>query len=399
MADKKKAKNTQAYSWFIVVNYVRDNGVAGITPEDMKFMSNEEICQTVVNKWKTDTRQAVFTYCRSAEGMEHLHGILSSNSTVRFSTIKNFLGEKAHIEMTTGTKKEAEDYINKMGKYSEKGEVILAKYQVGEIKGRQGSRADIQVIRDAINEGLTWRAVMRLEDRFYSPKYISIIKNMYFDKRNKETPFKRDVKVHWLVGDSGSGKTGITLDLLKEYGEDGFFIVSDYQNPFDGYAGERIIVLDEFRGQIPYAVLLGMLEGYKKEMHARYANVLGLWDEVYISTIKTPEEVYSKMMEKEDSETDPISQLLGRLTDVSYCYRVNRPTGTKTDRDGNPAEFFRYTCKDYKGLELKYSGDTRLKRLKGLAKRDYLDNYRQEGDTVEAFNIKPDEETKDKEAA
>lgn len=395
----KKAKDTQSRSWFIVIDYVRDNGVAGITPEDMKLMSNEEICQTVANKWASDKRQAAITYCRSASGMEHLHGVLSSDSSVRFSTIKNFLGEKAHIEMTQGTKKEAEDYINKMGKYAEKGEVILAKFQVGEIKGRQGGRSDIQLIRDAINEGLTWRAVMRLEDRFYSPKYVSIIKNMYFDKRNKETPFKRDVKVHWLVGDSGSGKTGITLDLLKEYGEDSFFIVSDYQNPFDGYAGERIIILDEFRGQIPYAVLLGMLEGYKKEMHARYANVIGLWDEVYISTIKTPEEVYAKMMEKEDTETDPISQLLGRITDISYCYRVNRPTGTKTDRDGNPAEFYRYTCTDYKGLELKHSGDTRLKRLKGLAKRDYLDNHREEGDTVEAFNIKPNGETKDKEAA
>lgn len=395
----KKAKDTQSRSWFIVVDYVRDNGVAGITPEDMKSMSDEDICRTVVNKWITDKKQAAFTYCRSASGMDHLHGILSSNSTVRFSTIKNFLGEKAHIEMTQGTKKEAEDYINKMGKYAEKGEVILAKFQVGEIKGRQGGRSDIQLIRDAINEGLTWRAVMRLEDRFYSPKYVSIIKNMYFDKRNQETPFKRDVKVHWLVGDSGSGKTGITLDLLKEYGEDSFFIVSDYQNPFDGYAGERIIILDEFRGQIPYAVLLGMLEGYKKEMHARYANVIGLWDEVYISTIKTPEEVYAKMMEKEDSETDPISQLLGRLTDVSYCYRVNRPTGTKRDRDGNPAEFYRYTCTDYKGLEFKHSGDARLKRLKGLAKRDYLDNHREEDDTVEAFNIKPNGETKDKEAA
>lgn len=395
----KKAKDTQSRSWFIVIDYVRDNGVAGITPEDMKLMSNEEICQTVANKWASDKRQAAITYCRSASGMDHLHGILSSNSTVRFSTIKNFLGEKAHIEMTQGTKKEAEDYINKMGKYAEKGEVILAKFQIGEIKGRQGVRSDIQLIRDAINEGLTWRAVMRLEDRFYSPKYVSIIKNMYFDKRNQETPFKRDVKVHWLVGDSGSGKTGITLDLLKEYGEDSFFIVSDYQNPFDGYAGERIIILDEFRGQIPYAVLLGMLEGYKKEMHARYANVIGLWDEVYISTIKTPEEVYAKMMEKEDTETDPISQLLGRITDISYCYRVNRPTGTKTDRDGNPAEFYRYTCTDYKGLELKHSGDTRLKRLKGLAKRDYLDNHREEGDTVEAFNIKPNGETKDKEAA
>ena len=56
----KKSKNTQAYSWFITVNYVRDNGVAGITPEDMKTMSNEDICRTVVNKWITDKRQAVF---------------------------------------------------------------------------------------------------------------------------------------------------------------------------------------------------------------------------------------------------------------------------------------------------------------------------------------------------
>ena len=398
MADKK-TKDTQAYSWFIVVNYIRDNGVADITPEDMKLMSNEEICQAVVNKWITDKRQAVFTYCRSASGMEHLHGILSSNSTVRFSTIKKFLGEKAHIEMTQGTKKEAEDYINKMGKYAEKGEVILAKFQVGEIKGRQGSRSDIQLIRDAINEGLTWRAVMRLEDRFYSPKYVSIIKNMYFDKRNQETPFKRDVKVHWLIGDSGSGKTGITLDLLKEYGEDSFFIVSDYQNPFDGYAGERIIILDEFRGQIPYAVLLGMLEGYKKEMHARYANVLGLWDEVYISTIKTPEEVYAKMMEKEDTETDPISQLLSRITDISYCYRVNRPTGTKKDRDGNPAEFFRYTFDKYRELNKEGKFKSRLAELKVLAELDYYMMYHQEDDTVEAFNIKPDGDTKDKEAA
>ena len=395
----KKAKDTQSRSWFIVVDYVRDNGVAGITPEDMKTMSNEEICQAVANKWASDKKQAAITYCRSASGMDHLHGILSSNSTVRFSTIKNFLGEKAHIEMTQGTKKEAEDYINKMGKYAEKGEVILAKFQVGEIKGRQGGRSDIQLIRDAINEGLTWRAVMRLEDRFYSPKYVSIIKNMYFDKRNQETPFKRDVKVHWLVGDSGSGKTGITLDLLKEYGEDSFFIISDYQNPFDGYAGERIIILDEFRGQIPYAVLLGMLEGYKKEMHARYANVIGLWDEVYISTIKTPEEVYSKMMEKEDTETDPISQLLGRITDISYCYRVNRPTGTKRDRDGNSAESFRYTFDKYKELNKEGKFKSRIAELKVLAELDYYMMYHQEDDTVEAFNIKPDKETKDKEAA
>ncbi len=37
------------------------------------------------------------------------------------------------------------------------------------------------------------------------------------------------------------------------------------------------------------------------------------------------------MIDKEEEKTDPISQLLGRITDVNYCYRVNRATGTKLD--------------------------------------------------------------------
>lgn len=383
--------NTESRSWFIVCPNVREHGVAGASAEDIAEWTEQEICDYVVGQWTNKTKQAACLYCRSAEGMEHLHIVLCSNNNIRFNRVKTFIGDGAHIEMTKGTKKQVEAYINKTGKFEEKGEVILAKSQEGELKGRQGQRTDIEIIRQAIDEGMTWKEVVRLRDYFYQSKYISLIKSMYFDKRDRETPFKREVNVHWLVGESGSGKTGITLDLVKQYGEERVYLVSDYQNPFDGYAGEPIIILDEFRGQLTYSTLLGMLEGYKKEMHARYANVVGLWTEVYITTVKSPEQVYAKMIENEDSETDPISQLLGRLTDVSYCYRVNRPDGTKRDRDGNPAEFYRYACADYKGLELKHSGDTRLKRLKGLARRDYLDHYRKDEDAVEAFGVKPHE--------
>ena len=166
-----------------------------------------------------------------------------------------------------------------------------------------------------------------------------MIKNMYFDKRSLETPFKRSVAVHWYIGESGSGKTGITLDLVETLGEEQLYMVSDYKNGFDSYSGEPILVLDEFRGQLQYAVLLGILEGYKKELPARYSNVLGLWNEVHITTIKTPEQVYAKMIDSAEADEDPISQLLGRIADITYCYKVNRVSGTKKDRNGNPAEF------------------------------------------------------------
>lgn len=123
-----------------------------------------------------------------------------------------------------------------------------------------------------------------------------------------------------------------------------------------------------------------------KRYTIRLSNVVGLWTEVYITTIKTPEEVYSKMIEQGDENTDPISQLLSRVKDISYCYRVNRADGTKTDRDGNPAEFLRFTQsgKDYRELKSEGSSSKR-DQLRFAAYLDYMRHCHKEEDNVEDF--------------
>ena len=128
-------------------------------------------------------------------------------------------------------------------------------------------------------------------------------------------------------------------------------------------------------------------KGYKKEIHCRYANVLGLWTDVYITTIKTPEEAYAKMIDKEEEKSDPISQLLGRITDVNYCYRVNRATGTKLDRNGNPAEFYRYQIsgEEYRKLTMR-KDITATDEIEGKALEEYLSKYAQAGDRIQAYS-------------
>ncbi len=387
----KKTRDTRSRSWFIVCPNIEKNGVCGLMGEDVGKLSEQELCEYVVCQWVSSTKQAACLYCVSKEGMKHLHIVLCGNNPIRFSTVKKFIGDKGHISMTMGNKEQVEAYINKTGKFEEKGEVIVAKAQEGELVGRQGRRSDIELIRDAIESGMTWQEVRRLDDRFFDNKTTAMIKNMYFDKRSLETPFKRNVAVHWLYGESGSGKTGIIFELVAKHGEGNVYLVSDYQNPFDGYAGEPIIILDEFRGQLPYSTVLSMLEGYKKEMHCRYANVLGLWTDVYITTIKTPEQVYAKMIDKEESNSDPISQLLGRIKDISYCYRVNRSDGTKTDRNGKPAEFYRFTMKgeDYQGIKETRESGSKVEQIRLAAKLHYEIKHAKPGDTVEAFGIRP----------
>lgn len=390
-SEKTIKKDTRSRSWFIVCPNIDTNGVCGLTPEEVAEMSEQELCEYVVAQWVSATKQAACLYCISKDGMKHLHVVACGDNPVKFSTVKRFIGEKAHLEMTMGNKEQVEAYINKTGKFEEKGEVIVAKAQEGELVGRKGYRSDIDLISAAIKSGMTWQEVRRLDDRFFDSKMTAMIKNMYFDKRIQETPFKRDVNVHWLVGESGSGKTGVIFELIEKYGEENVYLVSDYQNPFDGYAGEQVIIMDEFRGQLPYSVVLSLLEGYRKEIHCRYANVVGLWTEIYITTIKTPEEVYAKMISADEENTDPISQLLGRIKEFSYCYRVNRPDGTKKDRDGKAAEFFRFTIsgEQYRTLKYRLEDGDKMDEIKRIARMHYEVNYAKTGDIVEAFHIKP----------
>ena len=80
--------------------------------------------------------------------------------------------------------------------------------------------------------------------------------------------------------------------------------------------------MDEFKGQFSYAKLLILLDKYRVPIHARYVNVESLWTEVYITSIYGIEELYQIMVPPALRYRDTLEQLLGRITDVTYCWRT-----------------------------------------------------------------------------
>lgn len=298
-------------SWFCVWN----------NPQEVHTdMKPEEIAEQVLETWVSDhpTRTGAVAYCISADGLEHLHMVLEDSNQARFSALKK-LYPKAHLEPTKGNKEQAEDYINKRGKFAEKGEQVLYVAKYGEIKGAQGQRKDLEVIQDYIDQGLTPSQIM--EKNIAYRRQEKLIKDAYFDKRKKETPFLRDIKTTWHVGESGSGKTYFAKKLVETRGEESLYLVTDYENGgLDKYNGEPILFLDEFRGQIKYGTLLGMLQGYKQQFHARYTNIIGLWNEVYIATVLPPEKVYQNMVQ-ENRDTDTLKQLFRRIDEIVYHWK------------------------------------------------------------------------------
>lgn len=54
-----------------------------------------------------------------------------------------------------------------------------------------------------------------------------MIRDAFFDQRFKATPPIRPVKVHWICGESGAGKTYHYVSLCEEKGADNIYLISD----------------------------------------------------------------------------------------------------------------------------------------------------------------------------
>ena len=123
------------------------------------------------------------------------------------------------------------------------------------------------------------------------------------------------------MGESGTGKSYTYARLCKKYGEDAVCLVTDYSiGGLDHYIGEKILFLDEYKGELPYGMLLTICDKYKANIHARYRNIWALWNEVYIASIYPPEELYEIMVAKQHRTRDTHKQFLRRIHDITYFY-------------------------------------------------------------------------------
>ena len=176
-----------------------------------------------------------------------------------------------------------------------------------------------------IEEGMTPNKIMAEDIRLRREE--SLIRKCYFAKRYKETPPMREVKVYWHCGDSGCGKSYSYIELCEKYGDDLVYFFSDYANRgvggFDGYCGEPILFMDELKQEsLPFELLLTITQGYRSQIHCRFNNCFALWEEVHITSIFSPEDIYGSMVSSENRNKDTIKQLLRRITSYVYHYKV-----------------------------------------------------------------------------
>lgn len=206
--------------------------------------------------------------------------------------------EGCHIDIARGTNEQATDYTKKDGNVVfEDGECPEDKKTSTEKKGL--------TIRDV--EQMSMEELR--EQRASAFRYIRDIKSEQINDRARANRHYKPIEFHWYYGPTGTGKS------RKAFEEGAYPVI--YNNGFFSDWGEnRILVIEETRGEIPYAKLLQLADGY----HGYYAfNIKGGQrildiDKLIVTSPLRPAECYPRQCEKRDS----IMQLLRRITTMIH---------------------------------------------------------------------------------
>lgn len=308
-------KTDNARTWFCVLN--SPTNVFG-------NMSPDEMVNTATKIWNDGkpTRSSAINYEIGETGNHHMHMVLCDSNKVRFTTIQK-LFPGIHIEPMRGSKEEAMDYIYKRGKFEEKNNTLLVSPVIhGDIKDNKGHRKDLDIIQEMLEAGMTPNQIM--DDNIHFRVHESIIRKQFYRLREKNLPSQIKRKVIWHVGDSGTGKSHIYVTLCEKYGADDVYRMTDYDNGgLDNYCAQKVLIIEEFRGCMRFVQLLCFLDEYPTQIHCRYSNSMALWDEVHITSVLPPEEVYKRMVDSGERDKDKIDQLLRRIDEIVYHYIEN----------------------------------------------------------------------------
>lgn len=226
-------------------------------------------------------------------GKEHFQGYLQLRRSATLGSVRKMFaerGSKFHLEPRLGTHEQAVAYCTK-----EETRAGIPIYIGIPCKG-QGTRTDLEEATDLLLQGTKVRDVA-LEHPTAFVKYhrgFERLAALVADKPRTEDR-KVEVIVYW--GPTGTGKT---RRAKYENPRDQRYDLSPQASGqvvwFDGYSGQPTILIDEFRGQIPFQYLLRLIDPHPslEYVQVKGGSVPAQWTRVVITSNIHPKYWYNE---------------------------------------------------------------------------------------------------------
>lgn len=297
-------ENTQARRWVLTINNPKE------TDEEMQeYLKNLEHFKYYMFQREKGEK----------EGTIHFQIYIVFTIGKRFSTIKSYF-PTAHIEKAQGSNIQCRDYCSKSETR------ISGPYEDGTFT-EKGERTDLKDFYELIDNGASDLQLRELYPSLFLKEFNKLDKLRTLRKSEIFKKQERDVEVIYIYGPSGSGKTTYVRDLIRN---ESYFYVDTFDNSaFTGYAGEDILVIDEFKGIGQFSIqFMNRLLDFTP-IKLRGLNYLGqaCFTKVYIISNFHYRELYKQEQEEN------VSQYNGFVRRLSKVIHLNSPSDIFVERE------------------------------------------------------------------
>jgi len=250
-----------------------------------------------------------------ATGTPHLQGYIQfKRKRIKGVTdkLESLLGVRPHCEIAMGNLAQNQVYCRKeadkpWGNVHEWGEASYS-----------GKRTDID---ELYNMARSDRTKIDCADEAMGTmiRYVKGFEKVREWHNEAEAEEFRTVQCYVHSGPTGSGKTRAAMEH-KEDERAPFKIQGDQLAWWDGYEGQKTIVIDEYSNDVKVTKLLGLLDGYKLRLPVKGGFTYARWTTVHITTNLKKSEVH------EAAKDEHKAALNRRVTEwKSYWHVIRNP--------------------------------------------------------------------------
>lgn len=250
---------------------------------------------------------------------KHFQMYFELNTSQRFTFLQKIFDAKFHCEPRKGTALQARAYCMKV-------ETRLSDpEEYGVMSKGQGSRSDLEALVNMAKEGKTLAEAYDVigASVFRYAKEFDRAKITFASKIPRIKPV---VFCYW--GESGAGKTHDAVGGL----EPGDYFIKRAGKWWDGYEGQKVIIVDEITpGSHDYQQLLGLCDIYQFSGEIKGATVSLNPERIFLTSNFHPNDWFPIITEKK-----PLLRRIDRIVHYSGDYRANNVVKTVETFDTVP---------------------------------------------------------------
>ena len=247
---------------------------------------------------------------KGESGTPHLQGYVYFTNARELGPLLKW-NPRIHWEVAKGSAEQSRKYCSKEGDFIEVGQIP-----------QQGSRTDLTELRERCLNGN--ESIGEIVNEVKNFQQLRFAENLMKYRK----PYSGLRWSCYLHGPTGIGKSRKAAEEAGEYDE-----VSYHNGFWVGYRGSKNVIINDTRGEIPFNLLLKILDRYPLYINIKGGETPWLAEKIWITSSKPPEEIYYNCGERIDQLYRRINESGGAVTKMTQRSGGNTEPLTDSEID------------------------------------------------------------------